>query len=453
MSTTHSKSRSLLCLSAALIAVAVWLLPFEDSFAAKPGTETAGNNLSFPVIWAEDIPKTPPGTPGMTPTLAGEWWYWWGTAGDGTPLSEPPDPDDPNYLDDGIPNSVDSALVPPQGSVRAYVQKDPLNVWQAGSLNGSSMGTQPVQVDWIDWGDNLESVDWYTKSKVRTEVVLYKDLSEPMLEYGMRHVSGWGIDEVHGLAATKAGSEIIPEIGPGTQATVYSPLARLTIQKLHVESLDDIGEESLAWNPLQGWADVQSPDIADLINEDPIYNMAVYEGGDGPSYYSAEINVKGKVIYGYTWDVKRLNEFTEHGGEAAGYYRITFSLDDLEGPPAPALLNTSFELAQILEPVEEEFVFFNPDDGLLLAAEEGDTTGGATPLIDYENNLTYIDVLILEKIRGGNNGGGKGRGNGGGPGGGSLTGTIPEPVALALALALIGPAVALKRLRVRPNGG
>ena len=33
----------------------------------KPGGETAGNNLSYPVIWAEGVQKTLPGTPGMEP--------------------------------------------------------------------------------------------------------------------------------------------------------------------------------------------------------------------------------------------------------------------------------------------------------------------------------------------------------------------------------------------------
>ena len=69
--------------------------------AAKgpPGGETAGNNLSYPVIWAEGITKILPGTPEMDPVLTGEWWYWWGTEGTDPnvyPLSCAPDPDDQN---------------------------------------------------------------------------------------------------------------------------------------------------------------------------------------------------------------------------------------------------------------------------------------------------------------------------------------------------------------------
>ena len=36
--------------------------------------------------------------------------------------------------------------------------------------------------------------------------------------------------------------------------------------------------------------------------------------------YSAEINVKGKVIYGYNWNTRVLSD-------GPGYYRITFSMD------------------------------------------------------------------------------------------------------------------------------
>lgn len=58
------------------------LVVASSAMAAKPPTvDTAGNNLSFPVIWAEGVAKVLPGTPGMTPILLGEWWYQWGTNG------------------------------------------------------------------------------------------------------------------------------------------------------------------------------------------------------------------------------------------------------------------------------------------------------------------------------------------------------------------------------------
>lgn len=373
----------------------------------KPPTgETTGNNLSFPVIWAEGVTKALRGAPGVIET-EGAYWYQWGTNGedpDVVPASCPPDPDEISvnfpYCDDGVVGNLSPSLNPLYMTadnllplVRAYLQKDPLNTWQAGSADGNGV----VYVDLIDWGDNLESVDWYTRSQVRTEVVLFKDV-QPMTEYEMRHTSGWGINEVHGLAVS-LGGEV--QKGPGTQATVYSPCARLTIQKLLVNR-EAVPAGALTWVAEQGWTET-NPD-AMYINA-PIFNKAVYAGGDGPGYYSAEINVKGRIIYGYTWSVRQLHDLTGVPPTTAGDYRITFSFDEACGT---VYLNTSLEMAEILVPTEEE---------IALAAEEedgGSDTGGAVAQLDFTNNLTYIDVRILEK-----GGSGGGSGGGGNPGGGT----------------------------------
>ena len=389
----------------------------------RPGGEPeAGNNLSFPVIWSEGVAKVLPGTPGMVPVLNGEYWYQWGTNGsdpDITPASCPADPDEGSLdlnpaglplCDDGIPLSVDLALVagsPPADTpmelVRAYLQKDPANQWQAFSGSASEAGLVPnlfggVDVDWIDWGDNLESVDWYTRSQVRTEVVLFQDLATPQLEYEMRHTSGWGIDEVHGMATDLAG---VPLLGPGDQATVYTNCARLTIQKLAVDR-NDPNLAYLEWVPGEGWTepefypDGETPFDLDLINEH-IFNGSVHEGGDGPGYYSAEINVKGRIIFGYTWNVRRLNDMSD--GTAAGDYRITFSLDDVCGTTS---LATYFVegTTEIVLPLEEEI-----EAAVAAEAEEGDD-GGAVGVLDFLNNLSYMDVRILERGGGGGGGGG-----------------------------------------------
>ncbi len=397
----------------------------------KPNPELAGNNLSFPVIWAEGVTKVLPGTYGMAPLTSGAWWYQWGTNGidpDVTPASCAPDPDEGNLdlnpdglplCDDGVVGTVNLGLVagyPPASDplplAKAYLQKDPLNQWQAVSYPAPGGGTpqQPINVDLIDWGDNLESVDWYTKSQVRTEVVLFEDVllgdaeehGWPLLpDYGMRHVSGWGINEVHGLAATLASE---PILGQGTMATVYSHCARLTIQKLLLER-DEGALTDLVWVPGEGWAEPEGYGD-DLINP-AIFNMAVYEGGDGPGYYSAEINVKGRIIFGYTWNVRKLND----GG--AGDYRITFSFDEVCGG---AELNTYFAegITAIKVPEEEP-----EEPAPLLAEDDGGESpgGGAVGVLRTDLNLTYIDVRILER-GGGGGGGGKGGGGGGSGGGG-----------------------------------
>jgi len=382
----------------------------------NPGKNVAeaGNNLSFPVLWAEGVTKTLPGTLGMAPMLGGEWWYQWGTNGvdpNITPASCLPDPDGSAYCDNGVPGSVDVNLIPgnpvadnPLPLVKAYLQKDPDNTWQAGSANWSDA---EVNVHWIDWSDSLESVDWYTRSQVRLEVVLFEDLDPlfPMTEYEMRHVSGWGIDEVHGLAAS-LDMEPVAEEGSGAQATVYSPCARLTVQKLLIPR-EDVSLEGHIWNWQQGegWSgymvDENGQQIS-LINA-PILNQAAYEGGDGPGYFSAEINVKGRIIYGYTWNVRRLNDLTQvppyEIPTPAGDYRITFSFDET----CPTVeLNTFFidGTTKIIVPLEEELV-------AAFSALETESTddGGAIAELDPQNNLTYMDVRILER------GGGNGRNN------------------------------------------
>ena len=389
----------------------------------KPSPSLAGNNLSFPVIWAEGVVKTPPGTSGMAPLLTGTWWYQWGTNGvdpDVTPASCPPDPDEGNaelnpaglpLCDDAVVGAVNLALVAgtpladnPLPLARAYVQKDPGNQWQAASWP-LPFGTAPsgeVNIDLIDWGDNLESVDWYTRSQVRTEVVLFEDAIAgdgeghgwpvppaglAASEYEMRHTSGWGIDEVHGLAATLDGTAME---GPGTQATVYSTCARFTIQRLLVDR-GDAELADLIWVPGEGWTEPAEYED-DLINQ-PIFNKAVHEASDGPGYYNAEINVKGRIIFGYTWNVRSLNE-------GAGDYRLTFSFDESCGATT---LNTFFTegITDIMVPLEEVTT--------ALAAEEGEEPGGGgTGVLVTADNLTYMDVSILE--RGGGGGGGKGGG-------------------------------------------
>jgi len=366
-----------------------------------PGTE-ASNNLSFPVIWAEGVTKVLPGTAGMTPQTEGVWWWWWGTEGvdpNIVPLSCPPDPDDPNYCDDGISGQATGAAVPQDDPdlVKAFLQKDAKNVWQAGTLNWPTefVGV-PLNVNWIDWGDNLESGDWYTRSQVRTEVVLFQDLGTQMLEYQMRHTSGWGIDEVHGLA-TDLAKPPVPLLGVGNQATVYSHCARLTIQKLLV-TRGDGRLNSLIWKSGLGWT--EPGEITDNLINDPIFNSSVNEGG-----YSAEINVKGRIIYGYTWNVRTLNDDTPvEGSETrtpAGDYRITFSLDPTYNNTG-GVLNTFFVngITNIILPLEVEIAAALAE----IEAEESGDEGGGTGVLDFNNNLTYIDVRILERSGGGGGG-------------------------------------------------
>ncbi|GGK18188.1 hypothetical protein GCM10007962_10470 [Yeosuana aromativorans] len=332
--------------------------------------ETAGNNLSFPVIFADGGSKVLPGTMGAY-SLEGVWWYVWG--------EDPIDPQAPLYSCEPLDNTsgkCKDGSDPGDGIstvYKAYIQKDAKNIWQA--YNTSVPAGETLNIDYVDWGDNLESLDWTLTSQVRTEMVLLQDI-DSVTEFSMRHVDSWGIDEVHGLQTTLQDQVIY---GPGTQATVYTPNARFTVQKLNVASLDQVTDK-LSWEPKMGWTEVNPSD--NMVN-DAIFNMAVSEAGDGPGYYNAEINVKGKIIYGYTWNVREMNE-------GSGYYRLTFSFD--EGNEAIGTAKFD-EFTQIIVPIEEEE---STETAKTTETQEA-PGGGGTAVMDWLNNLTYMDVYIKAK--------------------------------------------------------
>ena len=332
---------------AGLIASSLVMTPM----ATAAEEETAGNNLAFPVLWSEDgYVLTTPGTMGET-------------------------------LITGIeqPCSEDT-------SVSAALQKDLGNSWQADNMlmPGNSVSS-------LDWGDNIEVKDWTVGPPVRIETALYADLGEDtMTGYEMCHVSGKGTDEVWGARiATGGGSEMTTEAGsespateepateepateepateepateepateepateepakeepqealaPGdsskslieyesTEAMVYTAGARLTIQRIDADA-------NPTWDATQRrWV---GPGVAD-----PVFNGAVHEKtSDGPGSYGAEINVSGKVVFGFNWQTDGLFN---------GEYRITFSLDGPVGDfPGTG---TSLASAEIRQSVEE----------------------------------------------------------------------------------------------------
>lgn len=385
----------------------------SDELLNKPadvgGDESVGNCLSFPVIWSDGSIDLR-GTPDTPPVLEGEWYYVWGT--------DPVDPADMDNLKSAGPYAYDETPTKPDTGgetlYKAFIQKDANNVWQAANWSPEVATT----IDFIDWGDNLESVDWTIKSQVRTEVVLYESITPgDLTQYAMRHCDGWGSSEVHGLQ-TLDNSDNSPVGVPsehtaatGDLATVYSENARLTIQKFFETdkgNIDDPIYNNIKWDADQK---VWTNSGKDIINEEALFNMAVHEAGDGPGYYSAEVNVKGKLIYGYTWNLKKMND-----GE--GYYRITFSFDERGG-------KTFFDsTTQIMVPVEED-----PED-INEVVGEGDTGSepdqGAEAHMWQDNNtgltVTYIDILITKQRRGGGRdgvgtGGNSGSGSGSGQGG------------------------------------
>ncbi len=337
----------------------------EVTLEAEPGDEGAGNNLSFPVIWSDGATVTLRGTAGQDPVLGGQF-----------------------------------AVI---GDQPWYYQQDPLNEWQAENADWSTEGE--VNLHWVDWGDNLEAKSWPANQVVRVETVLFQNLDPTMYGYEMSHISGQGITEMWGTNGAAYDS---------TQATVYSGCARLTIQKL-TKARDD-ETLTVAWDAELGeW----TGDVVADGERTTLFKGTVGEAADGPGFYGAEINVSGKVVYGYNWFIK---DFTEPLG-GPGDYRITFSLD--QGACKTGItLNTFITEATAIVVSEEEGETEEHETtesaARALAAapvEPGGEPdlGGATPALYPEGNLSYIDVRITEPKGSDDHGGGGGPPDGKGP--------------------------------------
>jgi len=296
-----------LCISSLLLAI-ILTLSFPVVSLAKGGghTEPVGNNLSFPVIWSEGTKLTLPGTllnASLTVPYAGD-------------IIEPCPID---YF--------------------AYAQKTEGNVWQAENIQAEEV----VTIDEIDWGDSLESVDMKIGRPVRVELSLYKLLTEPMVGYKMNMIANPSSpDEVQGVCAQGNPSDHSGALKYNSfEATVYTPDAKLLIQK--------VTGESLTWNALTNkWeGDIEAP-------------IAII--------FAGELNVGGKVIYGLS-----------QGGwkpTSTGIYRITFYM-----PPDG---NTVFDTDTVVRTSIE---------GESLLEEEMDA--GSVGIVVWDKNLTYIDITVV----------------------------------------------------------
>ena len=141
----------------------------------------------------------------------------------------------------------------------------------------------------IDWADNMTRQTWTDKSKVRVEIVLFKELGTPLKGYNMYSLGGTQLEEIFVTNSTTYAA---------TVATVYSNVARLKIEKL----------------------DAQGGNPVLLVYDSPVYEKYFV---DGPlDAYSAEVNMGGKCIYGFNWNVRDVE-----ATEKSGWYRLTFSLD------------------------------------------------------------------------------------------------------------------------------
>ncbi len=292
--------------------------------------ETAGNNLSVPLLWTE---------------------------ADHLPPIIPPDDVVEKFdgqVEQGYTVARDVTSTPCQGAL----QKDLENVWQ-----GEAALAAGKAISLVDWGDSIESRDPNLNAAyTRVEVGLYADITEtPADGYEMCWISGQGQDEVWGAQVTGGMGSREPVITKRTAAQVYTAGARLTIQRI-------VPDRTYSWNPgTHRWEGSGA--------DSPYFNGAIHEGAaDGPGSFGAEVTVSGKLSYGYLWEAKSAPQ---------GEYRLTFSLDGAEGEFLGS--GTNLTTATILASEEES------SESMITARA---ASSGNTAVMRGDLDLTYIDVTV-----------------------------------------------------------
>jgi hypothetical protein len=188
-----------------------------------------------------------------------------------------------------------------------YAQKIEGNTWQAG-LETAVSGT-PVPVTYIDWGDNIESVNPKVNRPFRLEVTLYQTLTSPMTGYTMAVLANPSSpDEVQGTNFATYLSEY---------ATVAS----------------------------QAWAFVVQR-CGDTIGDAGTWNGVLWDGCSTPATVASglELNVAGKTVFGGS-----------QGGwkpTQAGRYRITFHNDSTTQVSLTGALVRNYVIGEFVEPTE-----------------------------------------------------------------------------------------------------
>jgi hypothetical protein len=268
------------------------------------GETTAVNNLSFPAIAVDNFAVTLLAAPSFTVPYTGLY-----------------------------PGMTAEEIVWLTANGPWYAQKVTENKWQAEFSNETA-----VDVTYIDWSDNMESVSPKLRSPFRLEMVLFKALDTPMKAYTMAVLEyPSSSNELQGTNTSTYAS---------SYATVVSAQPKLVVQFLGTSV--PVVPTNLTWDDTK-WVEAATP-------------VSVS--------FAPELNVGGKYVFG-----------ASSGGwkpTQTGYYRITFY--------APA--GSGVNLAN--GTIANAATGFTPP-----------TEGVATAYIVPDKNLTYIDVLVKTSGGGG----------------------------------------------------
>lgn len=366
-------------------AVLVAVVPAGPGVAAPPeGGEVTSNNLSFPAVFTGE-PMVLRGVDGqyLLEGVLGDGWSYGCAAPEVIGSFSYPNT---SCVDDkGAALTLEACLAGPcagQELSRVFWQKA-ASVWQAEADRAAGR----VRGHWVDWGDNLESQTWGITSIVRVEVTPFLTLPMSRLGFQMWHVFGQGPTELWGARATDA-AEPVPFTYDGSYATVHTAGARLVLTKLE-----------------PGVGDVRLPPASGAFT----WNGAGWDGAAESTLVApgAELNIGGKVVYGYNWNLKKW-VMTSPAVSKAGWWRLTYFDADGRVDLLPACCTG--EEGEVCTPGPEcTMTVAPPAPGTappeLLAAEpaaEADTGPLYAPAVDAERDLTFIDVYVQDRKRGRN---------------------------------------------------
>jgi hypothetical protein len=259
-----------------------------------PTDEGYGNNLSFPLVFADSY--------GLTGALISGTWPGVG------PFTTLPSFD----FNTGLrPLSTEVLTEFPLfqasssvsiGGVVYYPQKT-ASTWQAEWRNNAAGATLEAIVD---WGDALLARSYTTNSIIRIETTLLQDatiagVTDTMSAYKMALLSGQGITELRGTDKTTYAS---------ATRNLFAINPRLTIEKIATGG----GADTVIFTGA----------IYESLGDDEEEGGGSASGGAPPSgKYTAEMNVAGSLVYGYNFRLSQATGIPDKRGE----YRITFSLD------------------------------------------------------------------------------------------------------------------------------
>jgi hypothetical protein len=269
---------------------------------------------------------------------------------------------------------------------RIYKQKVTGQSWKSETIQYTSGDVAPVAL--IDWGDALESRTSSATSVVRVESMPFFDNSATklLIGYEMWHVSGTGIDEMWGARATDVTGDALPVGFPyeTPYAIMHTSNARLHLAKLSGPVTCPATPTIYGSSPYDGSGEDDPAKV--ILNWDAAAGGWVTTPAlpfQQDQAFGAELNIQGKYVYGYNWNLKR---FDTGGVEKAGWWRLTFRASDLD------FTDTTLVAVPIVPPAVPPVTIESETEGRLYV-----------PVVLPGEDVTFIDVCIKAKTGGGGN--------------------------------------------------